>query len=65
MLYVKSKGSGKVLKIADLVNDNPKERDKISAYLRNIESADDIDIIIALGMAKEGLNPNSQSQTKI
>lgn len=56
VLFVKSKHSGKVLKVADLVNDTPKERDKISAYLRNIKSADDIDIIIALGMAKEGFD---------
>ena len=56
ILYVKSKRSGKVLKIADLVNDNPKSRDKISAYLRDIQSADAIDIIIALGMAKEGFD---------
>lgn len=56
VLYVKSKRSGKVLKIADLVNDNQKERDKISAYLRDVKSADDIDIIIALGMAKEGFD---------
>lgn len=56
VLYVKSKRSGKILKIADLVNDNSKERDKISAYLREIKSAEDIDIIIALGMAKEGFD---------
>ncbi len=56
VLYVKSKRSGKVLKVADLVNDNPKERDKISAYLREIKSPEDIDIIIALGMAKEGFD---------
>lgn len=56
VLYVKSKRSGKVLKIADLVNDNQKERDKISAYLRDSKTADAIDIIIALGMAKEGFD---------
>jgi len=56
VLYVKSKRSGKVLKVADLVNDNQKSRDKISAYLREVKSADDIDIIIALGMAKEGFD---------
>lgn len=56
VLFVKSKRSGKILKIADLVNDQPKDRDKISAYLRKIKSADDIDIIIALGMAKEGFD---------
>ena len=56
VLYVKSKRSGKTLKVADLVNDNPKSRDKISAYLRGVKSSDDIDIIIALGMAKEGFD---------
>lgn len=56
VLYVKSKRSGKVLKVADLVNDNQKERDKISAYLRDSNNADAIDIIIALGMAKEGFD---------
>lgn len=56
VLYVKSKRSDKVLKVADLVNDNQKERDKISAYLRDSNTADAIDIIIALGMAKEGFD---------
>lgn len=56
VLYVKSKRSGKVLKIADLVNDNQKEREKISAYLRESDSPEAIDIIIALGMAKEGFD---------
>jgi len=56
VLYVKSKKTGKRLKIADLVHDNQKDRDKIQEYLRNINSVDDIDIIIALGMAKEGFD---------
>ena len=56
VLFVKSKKSGKILKVADLVNDNPKSRDKISNYLRQVKSVDDIDIIIALGMAKEGFD---------
>lgn len=56
VIHVKSKKSGRTLKVADLVQDNPKSRDKISAYLRNINSVDDIDIIIALGMAKEGFD---------
>jgi superfamily II DNA or RNA helicase len=56
VLYVKSKKSGKTIKIADLVNDIQKERDKIQEYLRKVSSADDIDIIIALGMAKEGFD---------
>lgn len=56
VLYVKSKRTGKSLKVADLVNDNPKSRNKIASYLRQISSPDDIDIIIALGMAKEGFD---------
>lgn len=56
VLYVKSQKTGKILKVADLVNDDPKSRDKISNYLRGVNSVDDIDIIIALGMAKEGFD---------
>ena len=56
VLYIKSHKTGKILKVADLVNDNPKAREKISAYLREVKSENDIDIIIALGMAKEGFD---------
>jgi hypothetical protein len=56
VIYVKRKPDGKILKVADLVNDNPTERDRIVTYLRNIKSPDDMDLIIALGMAKEGFD---------
>ena len=56
VIYVKRNQDGKMLKVADLVEDNPRDRDKIVNYLRTIESADDMDIIIALGMAKEGFD---------
>tara|TARA_A100000171_G_scaffold20297_2_gene18704 strand:- start:26455 stop:28428 length:1974 start_codon:yes stop_codon:yes gene_type:complete len=56
VIYVKSKKANKTLKVANLVNDDPRSRDKITAYLREIKSPDDIDIIIALGMAKEGFD---------
>ncbi|MCL6218590.1 DEAD/DEAH box helicase [Zunongwangia pacifica] len=56
VIYVKSKKAGRTLKVADLVNDDPKSRDKIANYLRGVKSPDDIDIIIALGMAKEGFD---------
>lgn len=56
ILYVKRYSDNKLLKIADLVDDRPKEREKVVNYLRNIEKADDLDIIIALGMAKEGFD---------
>ncbi len=53
---VKRKSDGKLLRVANLVDDNPAERPKVQAYLRNIHSAEDMDIIIALGMAKEGFD---------
>lgn len=56
VLHVKRHTDGKLLKIADLVEDTPKERDKIVNYLRSMTSVDDMDLIIALGMAKEGFD---------
>lgn len=56
VLFIKSKKTNNTLKVADLVNDNQKDRDKIQEYLRKSSKADDIDIIIALGMAKEGFD---------
>lgn len=56
VIYVKRHSDGKILKVADLVNDTSADRDKIVAYLRNIQSVDDMDLIIALGMAKEGFD---------
>ena len=56
IIYVVRETDGKTIKIADLVNDNPAEREKVVNYLRNINSVDDVDIIIALGMAKEGFD---------
>lgn len=47
---------GKIIKIADLVNDNPEDREKTISFLRNVSSVDDVDLIIALGMAKEGFD---------
>jgi hypothetical protein len=48
--------SGKILKVADLVEDDGKTRDRVMETLRNISTPDDVDIIIALGMAKEGFD---------
>lgn len=50
---------GKVLKIADLVDDDPSKREKVSAALKDSSqknNRDHVDIIIALGMAKEGFD---------
>lgn len=57
VIYVKRHKDGKVIKVADLVDDRSQvERDKIVEYLRAMEGPDDIDLIIALGMAKEGFD---------
>jgi superfamily II DNA or RNA helicase len=51
--------SGKLLKIADLVDDDPTKRDKVTAALKDPahkHDRDRVDIIIALGMAKEGFD---------
>lgn len=56
VIHVIRHNDGKRLKIADLVDDRPRERNRITTYLRQIKSPDDLDIIIALGMAKEGFD---------
>ncbi|MBC6440101.1 MAG: DEAD/DEAH box helicase [Rhodospirillales bacterium] len=50
---------GHVLKVADLVDDEAAKRDRVSAALKdpaNRDNRDHVDIIIALGMAKEGFD---------
>jgi superfamily II DNA or RNA helicase len=50
---------GRVLKIADLVDDEAVKRDRVSAALKDPaqkNNRDHVDIIIALGMAKEGFD---------
>jgi superfamily II DNA or RNA helicase len=51
--------NGRVLRIADLVDDDAAKRDRVSAALRDPghkNNRDHVDIIIALGMAKEGFD---------
>ena len=55
IIYIKRHTDGKILKVADLVDDQI-GREKVMGYLRNITKVDDLDIIIALGMAKEGFD---------
>ncbi len=55
---VKAAG-GRILRIADLVDDNPARRDRVAAALRDPaqkNNRDHVDIIVALGMAKEGFD---------
>ena len=56
VLYIKRRTDGKIIKVADLVDDNPTNREKVVNYLKSITSVDDMDLIIALGMAKEGFD---------
>jgi superfamily II DNA or RNA helicase len=53
------KTPGGVLKIADLVDDDPSKRDRVSAALKDPAQKNNrnhVDVIIALGMAKEGFD---------
>ncbi len=47
---------GRILKVADLVEDDVNYRNKVQAYLQNMKKKEDIDIIIAMGTAKEGFD---------
>ncbi len=50
---------GRILRIADLVDDDSAKRDRVSAALKDPSqknNRDHVDIIIALGMAKEGFD---------
>jgi hypothetical protein len=53
------KPNGRVLRIADLVDDDASRRDRVTAALRSPAQKDNrdyVDIIVALGMAKEGFD---------
>lgn len=54
-IYKVKTHNGKVIFVADLVTANAM-RDNVLRYLRNIKNADQMDVIIALGMAKEGFD---------
>jgi superfamily II DNA or RNA helicase len=50
---------GKTIKVADLVDDDPSKRDRVTMALKSPAARtnrDHVDIIIALGMAKEGFD---------
>lgn len=47
---------GRLLKVADLVEDDQKERNMVQDYLQRMRHKEDMDIIIALGTAKEGFD---------
>ena len=53
--FVHLTAGDRTLKIANLVDDSA-DREKVLASLRAVKDRDDVDIIIALGMAKEGFD---------
>lgn len=56
VIHIKRHKDDKIIKVVDLVNDESKIREKLVAFIRNIKNVDDVDLIIALGMAKEGFD---------
>lgn len=53
------RSDGRILKVANLVDDDPAKRDRVVAALKDREANDNrdhVDIILALGMAKEGFD---------
>ena len=54
-IYKLKTRNGKIIFVADLVTDDAK-RVNVLTYLRNIKNANQMDVIIALGMAKEGFD---------
>lgn len=55
-LYHVRTADGRLLKVADLVEDHADTRNRVQSYLQKMKSRDDMDIIIALGTAKEGFD---------
>lgn len=55
-VYTLRTPDGRLLKVADLVEDDANERARIQYYLQHMKKREDMDIIIALGTAKEGFD---------
>ena len=55
-IYHVRTADGRLMKVADLVEDDQKERNMVQGYLQRMKRREDMDIIIALGTAKEGFD---------
>lgn len=55
-IYTLQTPDGRLLKVADLVEDDTQERSRVQDYLQRMKRKEDMDIIIALGTAKEGFD---------
>nr|MBF0223704.1 DEAD/DEAH box helicase family protein [Desulfobulbaceae bacterium] len=69
VIFVKRHGDGKIIKVADLVEDSQRERDKIVGYLREMNALDDMDLnmlkaITASLLMEQVLAPNFKFKTR-
>lgn len=55
-LYKVKTADGRILTVGDLVEDNKEQRDALQSYLQRMNRRDALDILIALGTAKEGFD---------
>lgn len=55
-LYKVKTADGRILTVGDLVEDSKEQRDTLQSYLQRMNSRDSLDILIALGTAKEGFD---------
>ena len=55
-IYTVETPDGRLLKVGDLVEDDQRRRDALQAYLQRMHSREALDILIALGTAKEGFD---------
>lgn len=55
-LYKVKTTDGRILTVGDLVEDSKEQRDALLVYLQRMNSRDSLDILIALGTAKEGFD---------
>lgn len=55
-LYKVKTADGRILTVGDLVEDKPEQRALLQSYLHRMNRRDSLDILIALGTAKEGFD---------
>lgn len=55
-LYKVKTPDGRILTVGDLVEDKKEQRDALQSYLQRMNSRESLDILIALGTAKEGFD---------
>ncbi len=55
-LFKVKTADGRILTVGDLVEDNKEQRDALQSYLQRMNRRDALDILIALGTAKEGFD---------